>query len=151
MSNPAISTSELSVNELIDLAPLNPEEIITNYAPLSPQNDPLIMIAVGIFIALLSGIGFGYLIQVKIKNWKDNEISPVPLSNPNTIITWTGLFSGLTIIFISALSIFNFPIIQSFIFSLFIAITFGISMWRSINDLIIQIKDGEVKEIDEFF
>ena len=62
-----------------------------------------------------------------------------------------GVITGLTIIFVSTLSLINFSITKSLIFSLIISILFGISMWKAIKDLWIQVEAGTVKEIDDFF
>tara|TARA_B100000945_G_scaffold41673_1_gene28149 strand:+ start:76 stop:348 length:273 start_codon:yes stop_codon:yes gene_type:complete len=87
----------------------------------------------------------------KLKNWTTKKISPLPLENPRTISSWFTFYTGLTIIFVSALSVINFSIIKSLIFSLIISILFGISMWKAIKDLMIQVEAGTVKEIDDFF
>jgi len=49
------------------------------------------------------------------------------------------------------LSLINFSIIKSLMFSSAISLLFGISMWKAIKDLWIQVEAGTVKEIDDFF
>ena len=127
------------------------DEFISEYQQIKPIEDPLFWISCGAFICLMSGLIFADIMKSKLNNWSTKKVSPLPLENPRTISSWFSFFTGLTIIFISALSIINFSIPKSFIFSSIISILFGISMWKAIKDLLIQVKDGTIKEIDEFF
>ena len=135
--------------EAEDIPDIN--EFISNYQQIKPIEDPIFWLSCGAFICLISGLIFADIMKSKLNNWSSKQISPNPLENPRTISSWFSFFSGLTIIFISALSIINFSIIKSVIFSSFISILFGISMWKAIKDLLIQVEEGTVKEIDEFF
>jgi len=129
----------------------NIDEFISDYQQIKPIEDPIFWLSCGAFICLMSGLIFADIMRSKINNWTTKKLSPIPLENPRTISTWFSFFTGLTIIFVSALSIINFSIIKSFIFSSIISLLFGISMWRAIKDLLTQVKAGTVKEIDEFF
>ena len=127
------------------------DEFISDYQQIEPIEDPIFWLSCGAFICLMSGLIFADLMKSKISNWKIKKISPQPLGNPRTISSWFTFFTGLTIIFVSALSLINFSIIKSFIFSSLISILFGISMWKAIKDLWVQVEAGTVKEIDDFF
>tara|TARA_B100000214_G_scaffold283753_1_gene213335 strand:- start:161 stop:619 length:459 start_codon:yes stop_codon:yes gene_type:complete len=129
----------------------NIDEYISEYQQLKPSEDPIFWLSCGAFICLMSGLIFADLMKSKLNNWTTKKISPTPLENPRTISSWFSFFTGLTIIFVSALSIINFAFIKSIIFSSIISILFGISMWKAIKDLLIQVEAGTVKEIDEFF
>ena len=129
----------------------NIDEFISDYQQIKPIEDPIFWLSCGAFICLMSGLIFADIMKSKLSNWTTKKLSPIPLENPRTISSWFSFFSGLTIIFVSALSIINFSVIKSLIFSSIISIIFGISMWRAIKDLLVQVKDGTVKEIDEFF
>ena len=129
----------------------NIEEFISEYQQIKPIEDPIFWLSCGAFICLISGLIFADMMKSKLNNWTTKKISPIPLENPRTISSWFSFFTGLTIIFVSALSIINFSIIKSLIFSSIISILFGISMWKAIRDLLIQVEDGTIKEIDEFF
>ena len=135
--------------EAEDIPDIN--EFISNYQQIKPIEDPIFWLSCGAFICLMSGLIFADIMKSKLNNWSSKKISPNPLRNPRTISSWFSFFTGLTIIFVSALSIINFSIIKSVIFSSIISILFGISMWKAIKDLLIQVEEGTVKEIDEFF
>ena len=124
---------------------------ISDYQQIEPIEDPIFWLSCGAFICLMSGLIFADLMKSKISNWKIKKISPQPLGNPRTILSWFTFFTGLTIIFVSALNIINFSIIKSLIFSSTISLLFGISMWKAIKDLLFQVEAGTVKEIDDFF
>ena len=127
------------------------DEFISDYQQIKPIEDPIFWLACGAFVCLMSGLIFADIMKSKLNNWTAEKISPLPLENPRTISSWIAFFTGLTIIFISVLSVINFSIIKSLIFSSIISILFGISMWKAIKDLLIQVKAGTVKEIDDFF
>ena len=129
----------------------NIDEFISDYQQIKPIEDPITWLSFGVFICLMSGLIFADIMKSKLNNWTTKKISPLPLENPRTISSWFAFFTGLTIIFISALSLINFSIIKSLIFSSVISLLFGISMWKAIKDLWIQVEAGTVKEIDDFF
>ena len=127
------------------------DEFISDYQKIKPIEDPIFWLSCGAFICLMSGLIFAEIMKSKLNNWTAKEISPLPLENPRTISSWFTFFTGLTIIFVSALSLINFSIIKSLMFSSVISLLFGISMWKAIKDLWIQVEAGTVKEIDDFF
>ena len=143
-----ITFIEVSFN---DAKGLNIDEFISDYQQIKPIEDPIFWLSCGTFICLMSGLIFADIMKSKLNNWTTKKISPLPLGNPRTILSWFSFYIGLTIVFISALSIINFSIVKSLIFSSIISILFGISMWKAIKDLLIQVEAGTVKEIDEFF
>ena len=129
----------------------NIEDYISDYQQIQPIEDPIFWLSWGAFICLMSGLIFADIMKTKLRLWTIKKKSPLPLGNPRTISSWLSFFTGLTIIFISALSVINFSIFKSFIFSLIVSSIFAISMWKAINDLLIQVEAGTVKEIDDFF
>ena len=129
----------------------NIDEFISSYQQIKPIEDPVFWLSCGAFICLMSGLIFADIMKSKLNNWTTKKLSPLPLGNPRTISSWFTFFTGLTIIFVSALSIINFSIIKSLVFSSIISLLFGISMWKAIKDLMIQVEAGTVKEIDDFF
>ncbi len=135
----------------LDSSGINIDEYISDYQEIKPIEDPFFWLSCGAFICLMSGLIFADIMKSKLNNWTTKKISPLPLQNPRTISSWFSFFTGLTIVFVSALSIINFSIIKSLVFSSIISILFGISMWKAIKDLFIQVEAGTIKEIDDFF
>tara|TARA_B100000700_G_scaffold78718_1_gene88417 strand:+ start:1120 stop:1578 length:459 start_codon:yes stop_codon:yes gene_type:complete len=127
------------------------DEFISDYQQIQPIEDPVFWLSCGAFICLMSGLIFADIMKSKLNYWTTKKTSPLPLANPRTISSWFSFFTGLTIIFVSTLSLINFSIIKSLIFSSIISIIFGISMWKAIKDLFIQLEAGTIKEIDDFF
>tara|TARA_B100000700_G_C14870044_1_gene772948 strand:- start:503 stop:961 length:459 start_codon:yes stop_codon:yes gene_type:complete len=140
----------ISVN-LEDPSTQGLDNLISDYQQIEPIEDPIFWLSIGAFICLITGLIFADIMKSKLNNWTTKKISPLPLENPRTISCWFAFFSGLTIIFVSALSVLNFALIKSMIFSFVISILFGISMWKAIKDLFVQVEAGTVKEIDDFF
>ena len=138
-------------SSVVEINLQNIDEYISDYQQIKPIEDPVTWLSFGAFICLMSGLIFADIMKSKLNNWTTKKITPLPLENPRTISSWFTFFTGLTIIFVSALSLINFSIIKSFIFSSLISILFGISMWKAIKDLWVQVEAGTVKEIDDFF
>ena len=134
-----------------DIALENVDDFISEYQQLKPIEDPVFWISCGAFICLMSGLIFADIMKSKLNNWTTKKISPLPIENPTTISSWLTFFIGLTIIFVSALSVINFSLTKSLIFSSMISLLFGISMWKAIKDLFTQVEAGTIKEIDDFF
>ena len=130
---------------------ININEYISEYKQVASIEDPIFWLSCGAFICFMSGLIFADIMKSKLRNWLTNKISPLPLENPRTISSWFSFFSGLTITFISALTIFNFSTTKSFLFSIIVSILFGVSMWKTIKDLLVQVEEGTIKEIDNFF
>ena len=148
-----------NINDIIKFITVNIEdsgidsldEFISDYTQIKPIEDPIFWLSCGAFICLISGLIFADIMKSKLNNWTTKKISPLPLENQTTISSWFTFFTGLTIIFVSTLSVINFSLIKSLIFSSIISIIFGISMWKAIKDLFMQLKAGTIKEIDDFF
>ena len=141
----------LITTKLDDSVIPNLDEFISDYQQVKPIEDPIFWLSCGAFICLMSGLIFADIMKSKLNKWTTKNISPLPLEDPRTISSWLSFFTGLTIIFVSALCLINFSILKSLIFSSIISILFGISMWKAIKDLWIQVEAGTVKEIDDFF
>ena len=142
-----------TISSIIESNPVNgisPDEIPQVTIP-SPVEDPLIMITIGGLIAIVSGLTFSQLFQNKVNDWKDREISPLPLLNIKTASSWFSIFFGATLFFTGILRLIDYSAIKSLLVSGLIAIISAVTMWRVIKDLIVQIKAGEIKEIDEYF
>ena len=89
----------------------NIDEFISDYQQIKPIEDPVFWLSCGAFICLMSGLIFADIMKSKLNKWATYKISPLPLEDPRTISSWFAFFTGLTIIFVSALSIINFSII----------------------------------------
>ena len=127
------------------------DELIKSYPKYSMINDPMSIILLGGCIAVISGIWFGRLMQLKIINWENEKIPPTPLKSKETVMSWGIAFFGLSLFFTGMLEIFAFSPIKSLIASVSISSISGFTMWRVIKELMEQLEAGKVKEIDEYF
>ena len=127
------------------------DEIIKGYPSYSPIKDPFIMLFLGLIITITCGVWFARIMQIKIINYEKEGVSPIPLKRPDTAVSWSGSFTGLTLFFCGMLQIFDFNSIKSLIASILISGISGTTMWRVIKDLMHQLDSGKIKEIDEYF
>ena len=112
--------------------------------------DPITLLYLGLGILIASGTYFAILMRNKLLSWEKNKTSPLPLENPKTILSWSTAFTGLTLIFIASLRIFDFSIISSLSGGLVFTLTSGIIMWKVIKDLLKQVENDTIKEIDDY-
>ncbi len=90
---------------------------------------------------------FVYVIQIKIKKWHQNNISPLPLEGFLSVTSYSASLFGLTIMFTGVLETFTFSPRNSLIASLILAFSTGIPMWGVAKSLLKDIELGELKEI----
>ncbi len=135
----------------LSLVNSNLDESIAEYVPEPIIHNPILMIGVGALVTVIFGVSFARLMQKKLINWEQEKISPLPLGSWQTSISWAGALMGLTLFSTGTLQIVDFDPLKSLFFSLTFAILSGVIMWRVINDLMIQVAKGEVKEFDDYF
>ncbi len=99
----------------------------------------------------VSGYIFARLLRAKLLDWENNRISPLPIANAKTLFSWVVFFLGITILFTSALVIYDFSIKTSFVFSIVISTSSSAIMWSLIKSLMTEVQNGTVKELDQFF
>ena len=90
---------------------------------------------------------FVYVIQVRIKKWNDESISPLPLEGFLSISSYISALIGLTIMFTGVLETFSFSPINSLISSLVLSFSTGIPMWGVVKGLLREVQSGDLKEI----
>ena len=100
----------------------------------------------GSFVVFFSFV-FVYVIQVKIKRWNKEQISPLPLEGFLSITSYISTLAGLTIMFTGVLETFTFSPLNSFIASLILALTTGIPMWGVVKGLLREVQENNIKEI----
>ena len=127
------------------------QEIIRSYPEYSLIEDPFTVLFLGVSIVIICGFWFARIMQLKLIRWEREKISPIPLKSTDTIVSWTGSFTGLTLFFFGMLQIFDFGAINSIISSILISGISGSTMWGVIKDLMDQLDSGQIKEIDEYF
>ncbi len=113
--------------------------------------DPKLTIILGAIITSISGTIFAWILQIKLTKRKNELIPVLPLNGLKTYFSWTGSFAGITLVFTGTLQAYDFSGIKSLIVSLLISFISGLMMWKVLNDLMLEIDKGEVKEIDEYY
>lgn len=90
---------------------------------------------------------FVYVIQVKIKKWNEEKISPFPLEGFLSVTSYIASLAGLTLMFTGVLETYTFSPLNSLIASLLLAFSTGIPMWGVVKGLLKEIESGNLKEI----
>ncbi len=90
---------------------------------------------------------FVYVIQIRIKKWHNDKISPLPLEGFLSVSSYISALIGLTIMFTGVLETFTFSPLNSLIASLVLSFSTGIPMWGVVKGLLKQLESGDLKEI----
>tara|TARA_B100001996_G_C18376458_1_gene483594 strand:+ start:126 stop:587 length:462 start_codon:yes stop_codon:yes gene_type:complete len=143
-----IRLSSLDAGEVIKI---NIDESFIENASMTYFNGARILIAIGITLAIISGVIFAFLMQKKLQAWESSGITPIPLGNFKTRLSWLGGFTGVSILSTGALEILDFSPYKSLIFSIIFGGISGTLMWGVVKELLSQVASGTVKEIDEYF
>ena len=98
-------------------------------------------------LVIFFSIVFLRVIQLKIKGWNEEKISPLPLEGFLSITSYISTLISLTIMFTAVFEIFYFPPTNSLIAALGIAFLSGLPMWGVVKGLLKEVEAGELKEI----
>ena len=129
---------------------IDKEIALTAYSSNAWDN-PFLILGIGLIMTLISGVIFAFSMNNKINDWKSKNTSLLPIGNFKTVTSWIMAYSGLTLIFTSALIILDFSYLKSLLVSLTISAIIGFVLWGLIKDLMLQLESGTAKEIDEYF
>ena len=91
---------------------------------------------------------FVYVIQVRIKKWNDQNISPLPLEGFLSISSYISALIGLTIMFTGVLETFTFSPLHSFIASFLLALITGLPMWGVVKSLLVEVESETLKPME---
>ncbi len=123
---------------------------VVQFIPVEPSKDPIILVLIGAVIALIGGVLFARLMQIKLIRWEKENISPIPVGTPQTIISWIISFIGISLVFSGTLQVFTFSAKNSLLASLIISSVSAITMWLPIKKLMEEVDAGTVKQIDKY-
>ncbi len=144
-----ISSFHLLVNFILELDPLNLEFPLLEYAPV--KANPIAVPFFGLLVSFVCGYTFWKLIKKRIDDFVANQTSIFPLSSYQILISYTGLFAGLSIFFAGSVNAFGFSYESAFFSSSLIALVSSSIIWNQLSSLLQEIEKGDVKEIDQFF
>ena len=125
---------------------LDAGDILLEYAPI--QNPPYVVAAVGLAIALLCGLTFSRLVQNRLDGWKQDRLALLPLASPETMLPWSGLVLGVTLVIGGCLQVFGFGSGAALLVAFILSVATAGALWRQLSQLMLQVQEGNFRAVD---
>ncbi len=122
-----------------------------NYIPYDRLSQPNYLITAGILISLVFGYAYAKNLQDRFSKLKEQNTSSDIKISLFEKTSWIAIFFGLTILFTGVLLFLGFVFSKSLLISLILTMPVCIWMWNLIKELMLQVKSGTIKEIDDYF
>ncbi len=106
------------------------------YYPLQP---PYVLLAVGIFAALTSGVAFAGTLKLIVQKWRGDgaeKSSSSRLSSRQLLIPFLGITIGLILFLCSGLEIFGFPPFLAYAVGVPIALLTSLLVWFQLGSML---------------
>ncbi len=125
---------------------LDAGEILLEYAPI--QNPPYLVAAIGFAIAVLCGLTFSRLVQIRLDGWKQDRLALLPLATPETMLPWSGLVLGVTLFIGGCLQVFGFGAGAALLVAFVLSVATAGALWRQLSQLMLQVQEGNFRAVD---
>ncbi len=105
------------------------------YYPLQP---PYILLALGLFAALTSGVAFAGTLKLIVQKWQADgaENSNTRLSNRQLVIPFAGITFGIALFLCSGFEIFGFPPVLAYAVGLPVAFLTSLLIWLQLGSML---------------
>jgi len=109
---------------------------------------PYLLIAVGLFMSLSSGVVFAKLIKQLVKEWSENSATCniVSMRGLTLQIPYLGIASGALIFLSSSLQLFGFTNLVAYSICLPLTIGTGLIVWIQLSKILDKMERGINKE-----
>ena len=117
---------------------------------------PYLLAGLGLVMAVLCGLTFSRLVQLKLDGWKQDRLPLLPLGTPETILSYSGILIGVTLFIGCCLQIFGFAAGAALLVAMVLSLLTGGALWVQLERLMQQVEQGNFKAVDfdnfdEFF
>ena len=133
---------------------LDDADILLEFAQF--QQPPYALAGLGLAIALVCGLTFSKLVQLRLDGWKQDRLPLLPLSGTTTVLPWIGLVVGVTLFIGGSLQVFGFGAGTALLVAFLLSLATAGALWAQLVRLMQQVEDGNFKAVDfdnfdEFF
>lgn len=117
---------------------------------------PYLLAGLGLLMAVLCGLTFSRMVQLKLDGWKQDRLTLLPLGTPEITMSYTGILIGVTLFIGCCLQIFGFAAGTALLVALVLSLLTGGALWVQLERLMLQVEQGKFKAVDfdnfdEFF
>lgn len=147
MTVPPIDLQEAALDQASGFfGDLDAAEILLEYAPYS--NPPYVLAGIGLAVAVLCGLTFSKLVQIRLDGWKQDRLSLLPLGNTETLLPWIGTVIGVTLFIGGSLQVFGFGSGAALLVAFLLSVATAGALWAQLEQLMRQVQEGNFKAVD---
>ncbi len=133
---------------------LDGADILLEFAQF--QQPPYALAGLGLAIALVCGLTFSKLVQLRLDGWKQDRLPMLPLGGATTMLPWIGLLLGVTLFIGGSLQVFGFAAGAALLVAFLLSLATAGALWAQLVRLMQQVEAGNFKAVDfdnfdEFF
>ena len=133
---------------------LDDADILLEFAQF--QQPPYALAGLGLAIALVCGLTFSKLVQLRLDGWKQDRLPLLPLGGTTTMLPWIGLVVGVTLFIGGSLQVFGFGAGAALLVAFLLSLATAGALWAQLVRLMQQVEAGNFKAVDfdnfdEFF
>ncbi|MBO3460905.1 hypothetical protein G7B40_003250 [Aetokthonos hydrillicola Thurmond2011] len=118
------------------------------YYPLQP---PYILLAIGIFAALTSGVAFAGTLKLIVEKWQKDgaeKNSSSRLSSTQLLIPFLGITLGIGLFLCSGFEIFGFPPLLAYAVGLPVALLTSLLVWFQLKSMLVFVERKGMRSLN---
>lgn len=118
------------------------------YYPLQP---PYILLAIGIFAALTSGVAFAGTLKLIVEKWQKDgaeKNSSSRLSSTQLLVPFLGITLGVGLFLCSGFEIFGFPPLLAYAVGLPVAILTSLLVWFQLKSMLVFVERKGMRSLN---
>ena len=125
---------------------LDGSEILLEFAPITQP--PYLVAGLGLAIAMLCGLTFAKLVQLRLEGWKQDRLALLPLGTAVVTIPYMGIVLGITLFIGGGLQVFGFSAGAALLVSFVLSVGTAGALWVQLERLMGQVQDGTFSAVD---
>ncbi|MBD2497449.1 hypothetical protein [Nostoc sp. FACHB-280] len=115
-----------------------------------PQQPPYLLLAIGLFIAVTSGVGLSGTLKIIVQKWQKNstEKSESRFYAQQLLVPFIGITVGVSLFLYSGLAIFGFPTIIALGIGLPLSLLTCLLVWLQLSSMLSFAKNQGMQALD---
>ncbi|MDF5726036.1 MAG: hypothetical protein PUP91_37445 [Rhizonema sp. PD37] len=116
-----------------------------------PQNPPYVLLAVGLFAALTSGVAFAGTLKIIVRKWQGDgaeSSSGSRLSSRQLSVPFFGVTVGIAVFLCSGFEIFGFPPFLAYAVGIPVALLTSLLVWLQLGSMLAYVERQGMQALD---
>jgi hypothetical protein len=111
---------------------------------------PYVLLVVGLFISLTSGVAFESVLKKSVQDWSKNRSTRTlaTLQGMQLFLPFLGIFLGICLFLSSGMEVFGFTTNLSYAIALPLTVLIGWLIWSQLGKILLQLERGGSQALD---